>query len=113
MTVRTVVWGENVHEQTDRVVRDLYPDGMHGEEGTFAICSSLPGPITDQMMSPSAAIPMTAPIRKPILLTPVPFSALFSSNPSIDQYLIHQRFRGELFNRLSLAQRKSLNVARQ
>lgn len=30
MTVRTVVWGENVHEQTDRVVRDLYPYGMHG-----------------------------------------------------------------------------------
>jgi trehalose utilization protein len=30
MPVRAVVWGENVHEQTDKVVRDIYPDGMHG-----------------------------------------------------------------------------------
>jgi trehalose utilization protein len=30
MTIRTVVWGENVHEQTNKVVSDLYPKGMHG-----------------------------------------------------------------------------------
>ncbi|PUB11558.1 ThuA domain-containing protein [Yoonia sediminilitoris] len=30
MVIRTVVWGENVHEQTSQVVADLYPDGMHG-----------------------------------------------------------------------------------
>jgi len=30
MAVRAVVWGENVHEQTDRIVRELYPEGMHG-----------------------------------------------------------------------------------
>ena len=30
MAVRAVVWGENVHEQTDQIVRDLYPEGMHG-----------------------------------------------------------------------------------
>jgi trehalose utilization protein len=30
MPVRAVVWGENVHEQTDQVVRDIYPEGMHG-----------------------------------------------------------------------------------
>ncbi|MBL1240785.1 MAG: ThuA domain-containing protein, partial [OCS116 cluster bacterium] len=29
MTIKTVVWGENVHEQTNKVVADLYPDGMH------------------------------------------------------------------------------------
>lgn len=29
MTIRTVVWGENVHEQTNQIVADLYPDGMH------------------------------------------------------------------------------------
>jgi len=28
--IRTLVWGENVHEQTNRTVSDLYPDGMHG-----------------------------------------------------------------------------------
>ena len=29
MTIRTVVWGENVHEQVDAHVRALYPLGMH------------------------------------------------------------------------------------
>ena len=29
MTIRAVVWGENVHEQTNKVVSDLYPKGMH------------------------------------------------------------------------------------
>ena len=29
MTIRTTVYGENVHEQTSQVVRDLYPNGMH------------------------------------------------------------------------------------
>ena len=27
--IRITVWGENVHEQTHRVVRDIYPEGMH------------------------------------------------------------------------------------
>ncbi len=36
MSIRTVVWGENVHEQTSAVVRDIYPDGMHS-----AIAASL------------------------------------------------------------------------
>ena len=30
MVIKAVVWGENVHEQTNKVVADLYPDGMHG-----------------------------------------------------------------------------------
>ncbi len=29
MTIRTLVWGENVHEQKNKVVADLYPTGMH------------------------------------------------------------------------------------
>ena len=29
MTIKTVVWGENVHEKTSQVVRDIYPNGMH------------------------------------------------------------------------------------
>ena len=29
MTIRVVVWGENVHEQTNAVVRGIYPNGMH------------------------------------------------------------------------------------
>ena len=28
--IRTVVWGENVHEQTNSTVSGLYPEGMHG-----------------------------------------------------------------------------------
>ena len=29
MAIRTIVWGENIHEQTNAVVRSIYPDGMH------------------------------------------------------------------------------------
>ncbi len=29
MTIRTVVWGENVHERENAIVRGIYPDGMH------------------------------------------------------------------------------------
>lgn len=29
MTVNVVVWGENIHERTNEVVRQIYPDGMH------------------------------------------------------------------------------------
>lgn len=28
--IQAVVWGENVHEQTNQIVASLYPDGMHG-----------------------------------------------------------------------------------
>jgi trehalose utilization protein len=27
--IRALVWGENVHEQKNKVVREIYPDGMH------------------------------------------------------------------------------------
>jgi trehalose utilization protein len=29
MAIRTVVWGENVHEQKDPIVQSIYPQGMH------------------------------------------------------------------------------------
>jgi trehalose utilization protein len=29
MPIRVVVWGENVHEQTNKIVSGIYPDGMH------------------------------------------------------------------------------------
>lgn len=29
MPIRAVVWGENVHEQENRIVADVYPNGMH------------------------------------------------------------------------------------
>ncbi|PSS62087.1 trehalose utilization protein ThuA, partial [Ensifer sp. NM-2] len=29
MPIKTVVWGENIHEQTNEVVRSIYPNGMH------------------------------------------------------------------------------------
>ena len=31
MPVRTLVWGENIHEHTNADVAALYPDGMHGQ----------------------------------------------------------------------------------
>lgn len=30
MTIKAVVWGENVHEQTNETVRGIYPEGIHG-----------------------------------------------------------------------------------
>ena len=36
MTKRIIVWGENVHERENAIVRDIYPDGMHA-----AIASTL------------------------------------------------------------------------
>ncbi len=30
MAIRTVVWGENVHDRENAVVRSIYPNGMHG-----------------------------------------------------------------------------------
>jgi len=29
MPIRAVVWGENVHEQKNKIISDLYPKGMH------------------------------------------------------------------------------------
>lgn len=31
MAIRTLVWGENVHEQENEVVAELYPRGMHAQ----------------------------------------------------------------------------------
>lgn len=31
MTIQTLIWGENVHEQLNEQVRQLYPDGMHNQ----------------------------------------------------------------------------------
>ena len=30
MAINTIVWGENVHEQSNAGVRDIYPEGLHG-----------------------------------------------------------------------------------
>ena len=29
MAIRTVVWGENIHERVNKLVAELYPEGMH------------------------------------------------------------------------------------
>ncbi len=51
MAIRTVVWGENVHEQTNQIVAELYPDGMHStiaaalqSEGISATTATLQDP---------------------------------------------------------------------
>jgi trehalose utilization protein len=31
MTIRTLIWNENRHEQTNALVKSLYPEGMHGQ----------------------------------------------------------------------------------
>ena len=30
MAIRTIVWGENVHDRENAIVREIYPKGMHG-----------------------------------------------------------------------------------
>ncbi len=30
MTIKAIVWGENVHERTNKTVAEIYPEGMHG-----------------------------------------------------------------------------------
>ena len=30
MAIRAVVWGENIHDRENAVVRGIYPKGMHG-----------------------------------------------------------------------------------
>ena len=34
MTIRALVWGENVHEHSSAAVRRVYPDGMHNAIAT-------------------------------------------------------------------------------
>ena len=49
MSINAVVWGENIHERTNRIVADLYPEGMHaciaealnGVEGIIATTATL------------------------------------------------------------------------
>ena len=43
MPIRALVWNENRHEQTNRLVRQLYPDGIHGQ---IAACLAAAGDIT-------------------------------------------------------------------
>lgn len=31
MAIRTLVWGENVHEQVNKTVAEIYPEGMHNQ----------------------------------------------------------------------------------
>ena len=31
MSIRATVWGENVHETTNQIVSDVYPEGMHNQ----------------------------------------------------------------------------------
>ncbi|WP_298921786.1 ThuA domain-containing protein [uncultured Roseobacter sp.] len=50
--IRAVVWGENVHEQTNKTVADVYPEGMHaciadalnGDTGIEATTATLQDP---------------------------------------------------------------------
>lgn len=52
MTIRALVWGENVHEQTNKVVAGIYPNGMHqtiadalnGQDGIQATTATLQEP---------------------------------------------------------------------
>ena len=40
MAIRTLVWGENVHEQKNKIVADNYPTGMHNQIATLLASDS-------------------------------------------------------------------------
>jgi trehalose utilization protein len=52
MTISVTVWGENVHENTNAVVREIYPKGMHA-------C------IADALAQDPELIPRTATLEQP------------------------------------------------
>ena len=62
MAIRTIVWGENIHEQTNAIVRSIYPDGMHNtiadalnkDAGISATTATLQEPehgLTDEVLN--------------------------------------------------------------
>jgi trehalose utilization protein len=53
MSSRVIVWGENVHEQTNKVVSDLYPKGMHGAIANVLIANVL---IADGIIATTATL---------------------------------------------------------
>ena len=52
MAIRTIVWGENIHEQTNEIVRSIYPNGMHNT-------------IADALNSDPAISATTATLQEP------------------------------------------------
>ena len=58
MPVRTIVWGENIHERENAVVRSIYPDGMHA---TIAAALNADGDIeatTATLQEPEHGLPV-------------------------------------------------------
>ena len=49
MTIRTVVWGENVHDRENEIVRSIYPRGMHS-----AIADALAADKRPRYLAPSS-----------------------------------------------------------
>lgn len=52
MPIRTIVWGENIHEQINETVRSVYPNGMHNT-------------IADALNTDSAIQATTATLQEP------------------------------------------------
>jgi trehalose utilization protein len=59
MKIRTVVWGENVHEQTNRTVAGIYPDGMHATIAAALNHDSTITATTATLQEPEHGLPET------------------------------------------------------
>jgi len=68
MTVRTVVWGENVHERTNSVVAELYPDGMHSCIADALNANSGIAATTATLQEPEHGLPETRLAGTDVLL---------------------------------------------
>jgi hypothetical protein len=65
MAIRAVVWGENVHEQKNRVVAATYPQGMHQAIADAPEPRTRPSrPPPRPCRSPSTACPQAASRRR-------------------------------------------------
>lgn len=57
MKINAVVWGENVHEQTNEVVASIYPDGMHAAIANLLNQDDGIGATTATLQEPEHGLP--------------------------------------------------------
>ncbi len=68
MTLKAVVWGENVHEQTSDAVRDIYPDGMHATIASALNADPAISVTTATLQEPEHGLPASRLAETDVLL---------------------------------------------
>jgi trehalose utilization protein len=68
MAIQTVVWGENIHERTNKVVADIYPNGMHNTIADALNTDSSISATTATMEQPEHGLPQSRLDKTDVLL---------------------------------------------